>query len=260
MKTSKLLILLSLGFSILTVSVQSKEIALGKAKVYASYQEDETTQVTMIRLGDKDSKLVLLKFNTPENELDGKSFVYYQNCETTRCKKIFFRRLGSGNTNLISSGRYYQLLLPSVKDKISLRYDKGLAEKQNSQAVFNQHLKSIYRFSELNESKAKVNEAHAEFNRSCKSRSKINLNTNEFQKSSQQTLIGMSAHYLNQLTGFCNEDKLYQDIFTKISKIKLMPSAKKKDLTLTKNMELTIYLSDDIYNPAEQGKEAIEKL
>lgn len=259
-KTTKAVFLLSLGFSLMTASLQSKEVTLSKAKVYIGYQEEESIQVTVVKMGGQDSKLALLKFKAPENKLDGKSFVYYQNCETTRCDKVFFRRLGSGNTNLISRGRYYELLLPGVKGKFSLRFDKELSETENSQAIFNQHLKSIYRFGEFNESKAKIDKAHAEFNEVCKSNSKINVNADAFQKSSQQSLIGMGTHYLNQLVGFCNEDKLYQDIFTKIKKINLMPSATQKDLSLTKNMELTIYLSDDIYNPSEQGKAAIEKL
>jgi len=264
MKIKTLFILLNV-ISIFTVAtVNSKEISLGKARVYKSYQDDENIEITLVSLGEKDSELVLAHYKVPGYQFDGTSIVYFKQCETTSCQKIFLTQIGGNNINLISEqgyfGNYYEAILPDRNNKIPLHYDKKLSANRSADEIYRNHLKSIYRISELNEAKTKVNTAHSEFLKSCQSKSKLEINANEFVNQSQTSLVGMAAHYLEQLSYFCNEDKMYKEVFSEITKITISPSIKHKEIVLSDAMELTVYLSDEIYNPAVQAKTDIEKL
>jgi len=263
MQVRNLFLILSTLFIFAIFPVSSKDISLGKARVYKSYQADENIELILVSLGEKKSELILVSYKIPGYQFDGKSYVYSKNCETTRCQKIFLTQLGGSSINLISEqgyfGNYYEVTLPDRNNKIALYYDQKSSANKSADAIFAKHLKSIYRFAELNTSKAKISEAHNKFKKSCQSKSKLEIKANEFQKNSQTSLVGMAAHYLDQLSLFCG-DTMYKEVFSEIGEISIVPSVNHKEFTLSDSNKLTIYLSDDIYNPSVQANTTIEKL
>jgi len=264
MQLKKLVILLSVFSVFASAYAIGKDISLGKARVYKSYQDDENIEITLVSLGEKDSELVLAHYKVPGYQFDGTSIVYFKQCETTRCQKIFLTQVGGTRVNLISEqgyfGNYYEATLPDRNNKIPLHYDKKISANRSADEIYSNHIKSIYRITELNDAKAKVNEAYSGFKKSCQSKSKLNANYDNFVKQSQTSLVGMAAHYLEQLSHYCKEDNMYKEVFSEIGEINFIQSQKYKQLSLSDSMVLTVYLSDDIYNPAIQAKTDIEKL
>ena len=264
MKKNTLLILLSFISIFVVTSLEANEMSLGKARVYNSYQDDQGVEITLVSLGEKDSELVLANYKIAGHQFNGKSIVYFKQCETTRCDKIFLTQVGGTTINLISDqgyfGNYYEATLPDRNKKIPLYYDKKLSATRNADELYNSHLKSIYRIAELNDANAKVELAHSNFKSSCQSKAKLNTNSDSFVKQSNTSLIGMAAHYLEQLSDYCKNDSMYMEVFSEISKINFLPNSEFKPLSLSDSMVLTVYLSHDIYNPAIQARTDIDKL
>jgi len=264
MKIKAFVILLSAISILVPAVVDANEVSLGKARVYKSYQDDQGVEITLVSLGEKDSELVLANYKVDGHQFDDKSIVYFKQCETTRCEKIFLTQVGGTTINLISDqgyfGNYYEATLPDRNKKIPLYYDKKLSATRNAGELYSNHLKSIFRITELNDAKSKVELAHSNFKTSCQSSAKLNTNADNFVKQSKTSLIGMAAHYLKQLSNYCKNDNMYKEVFSEIKKINFIPGQKYKELSLSDAMELTIHLSGDIYNPSIQAKTDIDKL
>ena len=261
-----LLVSLLLTFSHAAVKIQHDGTTLGKPRVYHSFKGDKEVELTLVRLGKRSDKTVLISFKAPGHEMHKKSFIYDEKCETTRCKKIFYTQKGGSRINLISNDGYYaygyhrqgfHALLSQEQKAIPLYYDKTISAKRSATNLFKnyQHLTFMDRTS--SQVKSALKESLKALTQTCESTTTLDINSKAFKNKSM--LLGLAKPMLDQLTKTCR-DKDYKEAIQMIQKIRIEPSSTFKQMTLTKMNHLIIYLSPDIYNPTVTAKHAIDKL
>ena len=238
-------------------------VKLGEPRVYQSYKAQQNVELTLIRLGQRSDKRVLIYFNVPGHELHKKSFVYKQQCETTACKKVFFKRLGGSSINMIMNDGYYAhnvvALLSGEKRKIPLYYDKAQSKNKSRATLFSNYLNSIFRDRFYTEIKGLLSMSIKRLNQECSSNATLKTNSKVFKDKQFIKLLGMGKPVLEQIADTC-KDAMYKEIFSSIKKVTFEFSKQYRKMVLTKSNELVIYLSPDFYNPTVTTKYAIDKL
>ena len=258
-----LLSLLCLSPSFAAVTIQNSGITLGEPRVYHSHKSDTKVELSVVRLGVRSDKEVIISFNVPGHELHKKSFVYSEKCETTKCKKIFFTQKGGSMINLIANDGYWantiKALLPGESRKIPLYYDEELSKRKSRTAIFNDYISDIYRDHTLTESTLLLEKSIQVFNKTCNGHATLKTNISFFKQKNLSNLLGMGKPMLTQIANTC-KDPMYKEMLQMIQKISFEPSASYQKMILTKMNELIIYLSPDLHNPSVTAKYALDEL
>ncbi len=236
---------------------------LGKVHTYTSYYANKEVELNIMRLNERKEGLVLINFNIPGSQLHQKSFVYKEHCETTRCQKIFYKQAGGTSTHLISEDGYFgkslYALLPDEKDKVYLVHNHKRSALMHSKSLYNNYLNTIYKDRSWPEIKTMIKNTQESFNTHCQASMRIDTNLDLFKQKRAVKLLGMGKPFLDTIAATC-KDPLYQEIFSKISKVVFLPSDKPQKMELSKMRELIIYLWEDLHNPAIVAQSDMEKL
>jgi len=238
-------------------------VNLGEPRVYTSFRGELKLELTLIRVGKRSDKQVLISFNVPGHELHRKSFIYAQECETMRCRKLSFKQKGGSRISLMGydgyHSKFFKALLPGETQKIPLRYSQLLSQEKSSESLFENYLSRIYRDRSFVEIKALLASSVKAFNQSCHAKATMKNSHKMFQQNSHIKLLGMGKPMLDEITTIC-KDTLYREVFQNVKKVSFEFSKTYQTMLLTKGHELIIFLSPDLYNPSVTAKHALNLL
>ena len=229
-----------------------------------------------------EDRLVLAHFKVPGHVTNDKYGIYKGECATTDCERLTYKMVGGVSYGMIEyggySGKHYTIILTGRTKAIRVSYDAALSQLDKPELVMRRYLASIGRLEQglssagmhevgqrreqlpTNEKRSSdlLKEGTQSFQDSCKTKTSVSLDSSEFAKEKLSHLTGMAKYFLTEIASAC-ADKDYRKVLAKITQIDIVPSVSPKAISLV-DQKLTIYLTPETFNPADEAKAWIQKL